>query len=200
MQADKNTKSILLFGGQFDPVHIEHLQILKAAIAECQPTLVKVVLSYQQKTKSKAFACFSARVEMLKRALAEWKIVAEVDTIESQLQGNGYSVELLQAIKEGYPDYKLYFLMGADQFLHFDNWYMPQKITQLATLVIASRVPNCITERQIVEFQRQYCTTVHLCKYVGKDISSTDIQCKLVFDKSVEESLPRSVNSYIPVS
>ena len=194
-------KRLLLFGGQFDPVHIEHLQILKAAIAEVVPDIVKVVPSYTQKTKSMPFAPFNTRVQMLKLALDEWQIFAEVDEVERELveKGltNGYTMDMLQAIKNRYPDDTLYFLIGADQFLNFDSWYMPDKITELATLVIAGRMPMQITKEQIIAFENRYATNVHLCTYAGRELSSTILQCKLAFGKSTIDEIPTSVIEFL---
>ena len=201
MKKLNSKKRLLLFGGQFDPVHIEHLQILKATIAELAPDIVKVVPSYAQKAKSMPLAQFATRVDMLKLALYEWQIFAEVDEIERELVDkgltNGYTFDLLQALQERYPDYTLYFLIGADQFLNFDSWYKPKKITEIATLVVASRMPLQITEEEIVAFQNKYRTTVHLCTYEGREISSTVLQCKLAFAKSTVGEIPTSVIDYL---
>ena len=197
MQESTNQKSLLIFGGQFDPVHIEHMHILKAAIMQLSPEIVKVIPSYGQKVKSTAIAPFAMRVKMLKLALAEYQIDAEVDEIESELTDNGYTVTLLQALKQRYPTYKIYFLMGADQFLNFENWKEPDKIVQLASLVVASREPLHITNEQIVSFQNRYRGEILLCSYIGREISSSVLQCKLAFGKSVIDEIPASVVKYL---
>lgn len=197
-------KKLLIFGGQFDPVHIAHMQILKAAIDCWQPQMVKVIPSYTQKAKSKAIAPFAMRVEMLQLALQEWKIDAQVDEIEYTLakngKENGYTVDVLQELQRQYPDYALYFLMGADQFFNFDNWYQPEKICSLATLVVVGREPLQITKEQIECFQKRYIKQADrlcMCAYCGQDISSTQIQCKLAFGYSVQADVPKEVEGYL---
>lgn len=200
MQAEPN-KKLLLFGGQFDPVHIEHIRILQSAIAFCNPHLVKVVPSYQQSKKSLPIAPFCKRVEMLKLALKEFNIQAEVDEIERELanlgNANGYTVHLLQDLQRRYPNYTIYLLIGADQFLSFENWYMPQKIVQLAKLIVASRKPYTIDEQTLIQFKNRFGEAANLCAYAGVDISSTNVQCKLAFAKPVDSELPIAVTKYL---
>lgn len=197
MQENSNLKRLLIFGGQFDPVHIEHMHILQAAIAKLSPSIVKVIPSYGQKVKSTAIAPFTMRVKMLKIALAAYHIDAEVDEIESTLTDNGYTITLLKVLQERYPNYKIYFLMGADQFLNFDNWKEPEKIVQLATLIIANRHPFQMTEELILAFKKKYNTEILFCAYNGEGISSSVLQCKLAFGKSVANAIPNSVIEYI---
>lgn len=205
MNVQCKTKKLLIFGGQFDPVHIAHMQILQAAIAYCNPQMVKVIPSFVQKAKSAAIAPFAMRVEMLKLALQECKIVADVDTIECTLakQGreNGYTIDVLQELACRYPDYTLHLLIGADQFLNFDKWHKPEEICLLASIVVVGRGELQITTKQIEAFQNRYLqktnTTLSVCNCSGKDISSTQIQAKLAFGYSVQQDMPKRVVDYL---
>ena len=50
-----------------------------------------------------------------------------------------YTYLTLQELHRTYPDWELYFIMGADSLDYLDKWMEPAEICRLATLLVAIR-------------------------------------------------------------
>lgn len=125
-----------VFGGTFDPVHVGHLSIAQAAL-ECVP-LDRVIFVPARRSPLKdrgPFAPEADRLAMLRLATADEPRFA-VSTAELDRSGASYTVDTLEELAgKG----ELYLVMGADAARDFGRWRRPERIRELATLLVAAR-------------------------------------------------------------
>ena len=62
-----------------------------------------------------------------------------VDAREALRDGASYSVDTLEAVREHEPRATLVFFMGMDAFSGFPDWHRPERILELANLVVVDR-------------------------------------------------------------
>ena len=61
---------------------------------------------------------------------------ALISDIEIARGGKSYTYDTLCEIKELYPDYELYFIIGSDMLLSFDRWYKHEEILDMVSLLL----------------------------------------------------------------
>jgi nicotinate-nucleotide adenylyltransferase len=135
-------RRVAFFGGSFDPPHLGHLAVARAAqVGLGLDRVLFAPVGAQPLKRRGASASFDDRVEMTRLAIAadEGFEVSLVDAPNESGTPN-YSLETLERLKaELGPECRLYFLMGADSFLSLKNWHRAEEIPFAATLIVASR-------------------------------------------------------------
>lgn len=129
-------KRIGIFGGTFDPVHVGHLAIARAAL-DCVPLdEVRFVLARRSPLKERGpFASEEDRLAMLRLATAGEGRFA-VSTVELERTGESYTVDTLEQFKD---DGELFLILGADAAADLERWRNPERVAQLATILVAAR-------------------------------------------------------------
>jgi len=134
----------LLYGGTFDPVHLGHLAVARAALAATAAARLDFVPAADPPHRAAPGASFAERVALLDAALASeappplggWGL----DLRESQRSGPSYTVDTLRDWRAQHgPSRPLGFLLGADAFLGLPGWQAWTALFDLAHLVVARR-------------------------------------------------------------
>ena len=134
-----------LFGGTFDPVHFGHL---RAALELAEGTALErlyLVPNHRQVHRDPAAASTEDRLAMLELAV-EGVERLEVDPREALRDGPSYTVDTLEAVRAEVPDATLVFFMGLDAFSDFPGWHRPERILELANLVVVDRPGSTLSD------------------------------------------------------
>jgi nicotinate-nucleotide adenylyltransferase len=121
-------------GGAFDPPHVGHVALARAAVArfDLDRLLVRVV----EDPGHKAVATdASIRLHLAELAFAP------VDEADVALDRHGRTVDSLREL--ALPE--MLFLIGADEFVSFLSWKEPDGVLDLARLAVATR-PGVATD------------------------------------------------------
>jgi nicotinate-nucleotide adenylyltransferase len=135
-------RRVAFFGGSFDPPHLGHLAVARAARAalELDTVLFAPVGAQPLKTQGST-ASYEDRVRMTRLAIAGEPgfEVSLADAPKSSGEPN-YTLETLERLrKELGEDCLLFFLMGEDSFLGLRKWHRAAEIPFAAPLIVASR-------------------------------------------------------------
>lgn len=125
-------RRMALFGGTFDPVHEGHLHIASLAREAFQLDQIRWLPCWISPHKlDRLPAPAEDRIRMLELATAAcpWSVV---DSIEIDRGGPSYSVDTATEISRRFPNDRLFWIMGTDQWKVLPTW---AKATQLARLV-----------------------------------------------------------------
>jgi nicotinate-nucleotide adenylyltransferase len=179
-----------LLGGSFDPPHTGHLLAASDAFeALALDRLLFVPASTQPLKAGRASATPEQRMAMA-RLLAGDDPRFGVDPVEVDRGGLSYTVDTLTTLADRWPSAELVWLVGADVPRSFAKWRSPDRIVQLATVVVLQRAgeapdlasmpgrPRCLTTRRI-------------------DVSSTEIRERVRQGKSIRGFVPDAVAAYI---
>ncbi len=130
------TARIGVFGGSFDPVHHGHLAIALAALESLPLDRVLFVPARRSPLKDHAPAASAAdRLAMLERATADEPRFA-VSRVELDRPEPSYTVDTLEGLAS---DGRLFLILGADAADELGRWRRPERIRDLATIVVARR-------------------------------------------------------------
>ena len=190
----KEASRIGFFGGSFDPPHLGHLALAKAA-KETLPidTLVFIVTSKSPFKLDTKNASFSERLQMLALALKEEGLSDEftITDLEGELPTPNYTVETLNFLKEKGVDLKnSFFLMGEDAGISFDHWKDSE--------AIRSQIGLAIFKRKGVESHSE--STPPQAAWIPADlpeVSSTTLRNHIKNLKTCPKYLQKSVFDFI---
>jgi nicotinate-nucleotide adenylyltransferase len=127
--------TVAVFGSAFDPPHIGHIALVRAALEHFRFERVLAVPAGDPPHKAVATPA-EIRAQLAELAFAGVPEL-EISPLELEPGGPRYTVDTLQRLRESYSDLTL--LVGADQLKGFLRWREPDRILKLATLAVANR-------------------------------------------------------------
>ena len=189
---------IAIFGGTFDPVHSEHINIVKAAKEKLQADKIIVVPAFIPPHKQgKLLASAADRLNMAKLAFAGIR-GCEVSPYELNAGGTSYTCRTVAHFKQKYPDAQLYWLVGADMLKDFYTWKEPDVILSMAELVACGREGEHISfKKEQLHFFAKFHKSFRVLEYSGRDVSSTKIRVLSAFGEDLKPYLAEDVIAYI---
>lgn len=181
-----------LFGGTFDPIHLGHLILAEACREALQLDRVWFIPAGSPPHKLGGRTPVAHRIEMAQIATAG-NAAFEVSEIEAKSPGPHYSYETLEAVRNTHPDDSLFFMIGADSLADLPLWRKPERIAELATIVVVNRpgveasVPDLGPSAQPI--QRVTVPPI--------GIASHDIRKRVAEGRSIRYMVPRGVEAYL---
>ena len=142
---------LAFFGGSFDPPHLGHLAIARAAQAALDlDTVLFAPVGAQPLKPSGSTAAFAHRVAMTRLAIADEPGFALSLADAPQPSGApNYTLETLLKLRaELPPSGELFCLMGADSFAALRRWHRAAEIPFAAALIVASRPGESLHDLQ----------------------------------------------------
>ena len=163
-----------IFGGSFDPVHLEHIRLAEAAVKELQLDKLFVMPAFAPPHKPwKRLASDADRLAVC-RAAFEGLPNVEVSGYEIHKRGTSYTYLTCRYFKEKYDPCELFFLVGTDMLRDFPSWKEPEDILLHADLVVCARAEETGWEEEArKEFYRLFGCDFITLSYQGKELSST---------------------------
>lgn len=137
------------FGGSFDPPHLGHLAVARAARAALDLDIVLFAPVGAQPLKPKgSTAGFEDRMAMTRLAIAG-EAGFEISLIDAPRPGDApnYTFETLERLRFNLPPgTELFCLMGADSFIGLRQWHRAAEIPFAAALIVASRPGQTLSD------------------------------------------------------
>ncbi|MBP5372771.1 MAG: nicotinate (nicotinamide) nucleotide adenylyltransferase, partial [Clostridia bacterium] len=189
-------KRVGVFGGSFDPVHKEHVNMLVAAMNAFSIDEFIVMPTFISPHKIGAKLCSAAdRMEMAKIAFRNIRRVT-VSDYEIKKEGISYTYSTLEHIKKELGDVELYFLVGTDMLTDFPTWRFPERILSVAKIIVTQRKGEDLAFALSLFYDR-FSARPLVSPYVGDRASSTKIRARLILGLECDEYLDEGVLSYI---
>lgn len=140
-EAAEGGRRIAFFGGSFDPPHLGHIGIARAAQAALQLDLVLFApVGIQPLKPLGSTASFEDRVAMTELAIKGLPhfAISFADAPDPTGEPN-YTIDTLHRLEAQYPSTRFFLLIGADSFLSLGRWYRGAEVPFVAPLIVASR-------------------------------------------------------------
>lgn len=180
-----------IFGGSFNPIHCGHValarELCQSGVVDELWLLVSPLNPLKQGNTD--IADFNVRMEMALLALKDDKNI-KVSDFEAHLPIPSYTYTTLHALSDAYPDDEFYLVIGADNWLQFENWYRGDDIIKEFHILMYAR-PGCDID---MEELPPSVTLVNTHLY---DISSTLVRQRAANGLSLSNLVPPEVENYI---
>ncbi len=191
--------AIGVLGGTFDPIHLGHYYLGKAAIDEVSLDKLIVMPANIQPFKQNIKVSKDVhRLAMARLAFASCPkaVISEYEIMKGDVS---YSFDTMSMMKMLYPGDELFFVMGTDSFIHVDKWYKGGDLLHNFSFIVSSRpgYPEKELDAKIRFYYKDYGTKIIKLKSKMPDISSTDIRETAVSGKSIKHLVPEAVEKYI---
>ena len=186
-----------VFGGTFDPIHFGHLAIAEEARDRLDLEEVCFVPAGDPWMKAEQELSLAYdRLNMVRMAVEDNPFF-RVSTVELEASGPSYTIDTLKAIREEYgPEVTLFFIMGTDAFVRFEEWKDPKGILALATLAVVDR-PGATTWTDEVGEKLAGMGRVERVRGVHLEISASEIRRRVAAAESIRYLAPAPVERYI---
>jgi nicotinate-nucleotide adenylyltransferase len=132
-------RRIALFGGSFDPIHDGHVFIASEAQRQCRLDQVIFIPCWQSPHKpAREIAPSQHRLEMCRLATngLPWAAVSDHELEQAQ---TSYSWKTARHFHDLWPDARLFWLLGVDQWRVIDAWERPNILAGLLTFIVFGR-------------------------------------------------------------
>ena len=132
-------RNIALFGGTFDPVHLGHVFMAETARNALSLDEVRFLPCRVSPFKTGAYPTDAAdRLEMLRLATADlpWAVV---DDFEVKREGPSYSWQTAEAMSARFPNSRLFWIMGTDQWDVLPSWAHPERLAACMEFIVFAR-------------------------------------------------------------
>lgn len=132
-------RKIALFGGTFDPIHLGHIhmaELAKSALALDEVRFIPCRISPHKGGSPPTPA--EHRIEMLRLATCDlpWAVI---DDIETRRRGPSYSWQTAEEMKARFPDARLFWIMGTDQWQALHDWARPERLAAAVEFIVFAR-------------------------------------------------------------
>lgn len=168
-----------IMGGTFDPIHVGHLILAESAYQQFGLDEVLIMPSGNPPHKKDRTGgpTLDQRIEMVSLAIEDNDHFT-LSTEEAHDKGYTYTRATLERLTSENPDTEYYFIMGADSLFYFDTWKDPERIAQLAVLVVATRyhVDEVQLSEAIASVGQKFGATIEKLSTPNMDISSSMIR------------------------
>jgi nicotinate-nucleotide adenylyltransferase len=165
-----------ILGGRFDPPHVGHLALARAAVGQLELDRLHVwVVAEAAHKPSEAPA--AGRLTMARLTFGDLAAAVE-------LEEHPYTVDALEARRPDDP----VLLLGADALADFPTWKRQERVLELARLAVAARpgYPAATASERIDVFYLE-----------PHDVSSSEIRSRVRRGESIDGLVVAPVASYI---
>lgn len=171
-----------ILGGVFDPPHLGHLALARAAIRELRlDELLVLVVAHPGHKRTTTSA--DARLELARLAFADVpEAVVELDP----------HARTVDALEERRPSDAV-FILGADELADFEGWKSPQRVLELVRLGVAMRPGVSGVDLQSVRERVGAGDRIVEFALEAVPISSSQIRERVARDEAIAELVPPRV-------
>lgn len=160
-----------IFGGSFNPIHKMHEDMAVGILKEFG--LDKVIfVPTGDKYNKRDLLDAKKRYHMVSLVCSKYKEF-EVSDYEVR-NGNRYTYQTLNYFSEIYKDAEIYFIMGADSLVDFENWKKIDVILRNYKLLVVGRCNICLDE--VTDKYIEYKNNIMLSNVKTAIVSSTFIR------------------------
>ena len=187
-----------IFGGSFDPTHIEHINLVKSAIDSLSLDKLIVLPAHTPPHKrGKTLTSDETRLEICRLAFENIEKV-EVSSYEIEKGGVSYTFETCEYFRALYPTAELFWLVGTDMLRDVPSWKNPERILENVTLAVCARAEKAewLSDEQ-ASFYNRFQKNFVVIAYEGKDLSSTQIRIRASAGEDVSEFVGENVANYL---
>jgi len=205
----KISKSIGIFGGAFDPIHLGHIIPIMELRARYSLDKVIYIPTFISNSKKNIEATPEQRLEMLEISLQNRE--CEIDRREIDNKNISYTIDTLNSITQDFPDYKLIVIIGQDNLVSLPDWKDFEKVLSLCNIIVMNRqtsndtkqsykyleiLKNRICSDQSV-FNNQSNGNIIIEQTTSINITSTHIREKLRRGEPIEGLVDKKLENWL---
>ncbi|MFO3687903.1 nicotinate (nicotinamide) nucleotide adenylyltransferase [Staphylococcus felis] len=178
---------IVVYGGQFNPIHSAHEMIISEVNAQIKPDYFYIVPSYISPLKKVENPInVKHRIKMVELVIENLGFgTIYLDEIERK--GESFTFDTMKTIDKKHPNATLFFVIGTDQYLQLNKWYRIEELKSFVTFIVVNRGQ----EKTIVD------DSILNVNIPNMEISSTEIRKRRQSHQTIHMWVPLNIEKYI---
>jgi nicotinate-nucleotide adenylyltransferase len=184
-----------IFGGAFDPPHLGHIALARAAVEQLGLDQLRVFPTGQAWHKARDLSPAPHRLAMAQLAFAGVPRTV-VDGRELERDGPTYTIDTLRELRREFPQAQFLLVIGADQAESLHSWRENAEIARLATISRAARA-RPTTDAPPFDASRLPAGKREPVELPPMPVSSTEIRKLAGAGQDITQLVPAAVARYI---
>jgi nicotinate-nucleotide adenylyltransferase len=216
-RASPRPRNIALYGGSFDPIHVGHLAVARAAQRRFHLDEIHFVVAGRPPHKLKQDATpFAHRFAMTALACSgHAHFLPSLAEAGDDFSGRSvhYSLDTVRRFRHclAHPGDRLFFLLGVDSFFEIPTWRNYQALLAACDFIVSSRPgyrmeplrrvippelrkPSAPQSSRVIHLRK---TDVHLLDSVASHVSSSEVRRRRHLRRPIHGLVPVAVEEYI---
>lgn len=175
-----------IFGGTFDPIHNGHIKLAASFLEKLHLDEVWFLVTPQNPWKqNSSLSPDDVRFQMVQKALEGHERLVASD-YEFHLDKPSYSYQTLRHLREDFPDKEFTLLIGADNWVKFNNWAEYEEILANHSIAVYPRKGYEVDENTMPQ-------NVQFVKTRLYNVSSTEIRERISKGQSIAGMVPKEI-------
>jgi len=167
-------KKIGILGGTFDPAHKGHVKISIEAKKRYKLNEIIWAVTKKNPYKSKSSLDLGERIYSAKKINYKNKFI-KVRFYEDIIKSNR-TIDLIKYIKRKNKMSKIYFIMGADNLIHFHKWKNSSLISSICNILVFDRNGYKAKSLKSLSFKKYNNNSLEFIKFKKVNISSSKLR------------------------
>ena len=167
-------KKIGILGGTFDPAHKGHIKISIEAKKRFKLKEIIWAITKKNPYKSKSSLDLSKRINFAKKINNKNKFI-KVRFYENIIKSNR-TIDLIKYIKKKNKISKIYFIMGADNLIHFHKWKNSNLISSICNILVFDRNGYKAKSLKSLGFKKYNKKSLEFINFKKVNISSSKLR------------------------
>jgi nicotinate-nucleotide adenylyltransferase len=191
-----------LYGGTFDPIHVGHLIVARAARERLSLDRMILIPCSQPPHKSSDHVTEASHRLAMARLAVEGEAGLEVSDCEAHRSGPSYTIDTVSQFRaELGREAEIIWLIGSDTLRELSSWHRVGELADACRIVIAARpgwespdwaaLGAALRPDQIDRLRSNVLDTPRI------DVSATDIRRRVAAGLSIRWLAPASVEEYV---
>lgn len=183
-----------MFGGAFDPPHLAHIALARAALEQLELDQLLVLPTGRAWHKPQTLSAPEHRLAMARLAFGDLPRTI-VDDRELRRAGPTYTIDTLRELNAEHPEAQLFLVIGEDQALSLTTWHEWQAVVTLAVLCMAARPAAKAAGAVLPKLPAQ--AEFRLLELPAMPESATEVRARAAAGEGIAHLVPPAVASYI---
>lgn len=192
------TRSVVIFGGAFNPPHNFHFSIAEQVLNQYQEVEKVIFVPVNSNYPKDGLAENQHRYNMLKIAVDKNKklMVSDIDMLRNSSLP---TIEVLEQIQKQFKDKEIWTLMGSDNLKGIHTWDRAEELVSKYKILIMERnqdiLEDIIKENELLK--RYKDNLKKLKREKENNLSSTYVREQIKNKQNIKHLVPEEVYKYI---
>jgi nicotinate-nucleotide adenylyltransferase len=183
-----------VFGGAFDPPHVAHLALARAALEQLHLDELRIFPTGQAWHKHQTLTAPEHRLALARIAFGDLPRTV-IDDRELRRPGPTYTIDTLRELKGERPEAQLFLVMGEDQAVSLTRWREWDAVLQLAIICVAARALDPASGEVAPGVPAE--AELRLLRLPSMPESATEVRGRAAHGQGIAHLVPPGVASYI---